>query len=57
MLQGDAIAARPVGDVRPGAAWRWAGPWGPGVRPGQGARVRDGGAETRAAGMKGSRIR
>lgn len=40
MLLGDAVGAGPVGDVRVATIVTWAGPWGPGVRPGQAMRVR-----------------
>lgn len=40
MLLGDAVGGWPVGAVRAAKILRWAGPWGPGVRPGRTMQVR-----------------
>ena len=54
MLAGEAIGARPLGEVR---VQTWRGPWGWGVRPGLEARVgmRDGAMRPEA--NKGSTVR
>jgi hypothetical protein len=54
MLAGEVIGGRPLADVRSAT---WPGPWGWGVRPGQGARVAAREGAMRPDGDEGSKIR
>ena len=57
MLLGDPAGAWPVGDVRARQIMTWAGPWGPGVRPGQAMGVRARPGDMRPLAIKRETIR
>lgn len=56
MLQGEALGAGVIGALET-ARRDWAGPWGAGVRPGQGARAEAPERASRAEAERGSKIR
>ncbi|WP_179045084.1 hypothetical protein [Sphingobium lactosutens] len=56
MLQGEALGAGVIGALEE-ARRGWAGPWGVGVRPGQGARARVAPRASQAEAERGSKIR
>lgn len=58
MLQGDALGAGVIGDIRASDFGQpWHGPWLAGVRPGQALRVRGDARVERPEADRGSKIR